>query len=346
MQNKIISLRMERQHLSRKATANEYDKLYCDLQPGYNIYWNGFGDPPSLFHRADFDDMEYNRRRQLQHQLLKLRLIGGNIGWIIPEDLELFAALYKKPLNKPNEKQLALLELIEREGPLNIQQMKELTGMLVKEITPALHRLQAAFLIYEDQADGDWDRGWFRFSESFPYTDLEKFTRHEALKIILQRFAYRMVWFDSAMAKSYYKLPEKEIKAASAALVEEGIFAEHCGGYLLKTDEAVLAEIDADVQEKSVFVMHKNDFLYRAHMHLLTDEYKRAEFETIYYLLIDGEFKGACYGKFRYGPPDFDDMRADLPEDEAENRRDDIIAAVHLLSQDKSPEKYNGKILL
>lgn len=37
--------------------------------------------------------------------------------------------------------------------------MNEETGMLVKEITPVLHRLQEAFLIYEDQYDGEWDRG-------------------------------------------------------------------------------------------------------------------------------------------------------------------------------------------
>jgi hypothetical protein len=34
---------------------------------------------------------------------------------------------------------------------LTIQQIKEDTGLLVKEITPVLHRLQEAFLVYEDQ---------------------------------------------------------------------------------------------------------------------------------------------------------------------------------------------------
>ena len=40
--------------------------------------------------------------------------------------------------------------------------------MLVKEITPVLHRLQEAFLVYEDQYDGEWDRSWYRFEEMFP----------------------------------------------------------------------------------------------------------------------------------------------------------------------------------
>src|SRR5699024_1835307 len=121
---------------------------------------------------------------------IKGRFSGGNLGWIVPEDMELFIALYRKPLVKPTEIQLRILELIEREGPLNIQQIKEETGLLVKEITPALHRLQEAFLIYEDQYDGEWDRGWYRFTEMFPQVNSDKYSRHEALKIVLQRFAY------------------------------------------------------------------------------------------------------------------------------------------------------------
>jgi len=32
-----------------------------------------------------------------------------------------------------------LLELMERESPMNIELMKAMTGLLVKKITPALH---------------------------------------------------------------------------------------------------------------------------------------------------------------------------------------------------------------
>lgn len=138
---KITSLRMERQGLINKVNEAEYLALYRDMQPGQNVYWNGFGDPPSLTFRADFDDIEFNRVRQNKRELIKGRFAGGNLGWIVPEDLELFAALYRKPLTSPTDKQEALLELIRKSGPLNIQQMKEETGMLVKEITPALHRL-------------------------------------------------------------------------------------------------------------------------------------------------------------------------------------------------------------
>ena len=71
----------------------------------------------------------------------------------------------------------------------------------MKQITPILHRLQEAFLIYEDQYDGEWDRGWYKFIEMFPEININRYTRLEALKIVLQRFAYRIVWFPRWRAK-------------------------------------------------------------------------------------------------------------------------------------------------
>ena len=92
---------------------------------------------------------------------------------------------------------------------MNIALMKEMTGLLVKEITPALHKLQAAFFIFEDQPDGEWDRSWMRFEEMFPNVDVERYSRQEALRIVLRRFAYRYVYFTAMEAKSFYGLPEK-----------------------------------------------------------------------------------------------------------------------------------------
>lgn len=56
MHNRIISLRMERQFLTHKASEAEHIQLYRDMQQ--NVYWNGFGNPPSLSFHADFNDKE------------------------------------------------------------------------------------------------------------------------------------------------------------------------------------------------------------------------------------------------------------------------------------------------
>lgn len=346
MNKKIISLRMERQCLINKADEAEYIKLYRDMQPGQNVYWNGFGQPPTLTFRAAFDDIEFNRNRQLDRELIKGRFAGGNLGWIIPEDMELFVALYRKPLTNPTAEQLIILELIENAGPFNIQQIKEETGMLVKQITPILHRLQEAFLIYEDQYDGEWDRGWYKFVEMFPDVNPDKYTRLEALKIVLQRFAYRIVWFDTAMAKSFYKIPEKEIKLAVSELVSEGILVASDSGYILRSDSELLESYEPKSMN-FVYAIHRNDFLYKAQEHILKDMLKRMtegleyDHEPLQYLLIDGDFHGASVGHFRNGPYDLNDVVCDLAD--AERRKEDIIKAISDVNFGKYPLRFIGE---
>lgn len=339
---------MERQCFINKADEDEYINLYRDMQPGQNVYWNGFGEPPTLTFRTDFDDIEFNRERQLKRKLVKGRFAGGNLGWIVPEDMELFAALYRKPLTKPTMEQLQILELIETAGPFSIQQLKEDTGMLVKQITPILHRLQEAFLIYEDQYDGEWDRGWYRFAEMFPEVNPDKYTRNEALKIVLQRFSYRIVWFDIAMAKSFYKIPEKEIKQAVSELIAEGILLESDSGYMLKSDSVLLESYEPKAMN-FVYAIHRNDFIYKAHECILKENAKKwtegleYDHEPLQYLLIDGEFHGASVGHFRNGPYDLNDVVCDLPD--AERRKEEIIGAIRTVNFGKTPSRFMGNDL-
>ena len=348
MNDKITSLRMERQHLLTKAGETEYISLYRDTQPGQNVYWHGFGEPPVLSFRAAFDDMEYNRNRQMRRELVKGRFAGGNLGWVMSEDMELFASLYRKSLTRPTPEQTEILTLIENAGPFNIQQLKEETGLLVKQITPILHRLQEAFLIYEDQYDGEWDRGWYRFDEMFPEGNVERYSRGEALKILLQRFAYRTVWFDTAMAKAFYRVPEKEIRGAAAELAAEGVLISRESGYLGKDDAALLENYEPR-NIRSVYALHRNDFLYRIQEPALKQMVKSLteglpyDCEPLQYLLIDGQIRGAAVGHFRYGPYDLNDIVCDLPE--AEARREEIRAAVLAVTPGGEIKRFLGREL-
>lgn len=343
---KVTALRMERQFLTKGANEEEYTELYRDMQPGLNVYWNGFGQPPVLSFRAAFDDIELNRERQMKRKLVKGRFAGGNLGWIMPEEMELFAGLYRKPLKNPTLIQEEILHLIESAGPLTIQQIKEETGLLVKEITPVLHRLQEAFLIYEDQYDGEWDRGWYTFTEMFPDCDLERYSRKDALKVVLRRFSYRNVMFDYAMAKSYYKLPEKEIRLAVAELVAEGVLIEQEGAYLLKEDLEVLKDYEP-VKLHFVYAVHRNDFLYRSNEHTLKEQFKglyenlEYDHEPLQYLLIDGEFRGVVVGHFRNGPYDLNDVVCDLQD--AEVRKEEVLRAIRDVNFGKGPERFMGR---
>lgn len=242
--------------------------------------------------------------------------------------------------------QQMLLERIEMSGPYTIGQLKEESGLLVKEITPALHRLQEAFLIYEDQYDGEWDRGWYRFGEFFSDFSLDRYTKTEALKIVLRRFAHRFVWFTPAMAKSFYKLPEKEIKLAIAELVSEAVLVESDGGYLLKEDAEMLKTYTAP-EFHSVYALHRNDPLYKAFEPALKSLAKSLteglpyDCDPLQYLLIDGVFHGAVVGHFRNGPYDLNDVRID--DASLLSRKEEIIAAVQTVNFGALPQRFMGE---
>lgn len=348
MNSMLLALRMQRQHLIVPVDDAGYDALYRDLQPGMNLYWHGFGQPPELTFRADFDDVEYNRQRQAHRELVKGRFAGGNLGWIVPEDMSLFAALYRKPImGLMDDVQFTIMTLIERMGPLNIQQIKEETGYLVKQITPALHRLQEAFLLYEDQYDGEWDRAWYRFEEMFPACDLSQYTRAEALDEVLQRFAHRMAWFDTKMAKSFYKLPEKEIKLACTRLVEKGIFIALDGGFLLTSDAQKLDSVPAEMPPVRAF--HRNDFLVRAFDHDLKTRFKPLydalpyDHDPQYYVMVDGEFRAVSVGHFRYGPYEIHDIVCDSPD--MWERKDEICHAVLKENPGAVIQRFMGQLM-
>ncbi|MBR3765449.1 MAG: hypothetical protein IKK57_12980 [Clostridia bacterium] len=352
MKRKIIALRMQRQHLATHVSEDEYDALYRDMQPGLNLYWHGFGQPPEMTFRADFDDIAYNRQRQADRRLVKGRFAGGNLGWIEVDDLPLFAALYRKPMKgMPSDVQQTILTLIERMGPLNIQQIKEETGYLVKVITPALHRLQEAFLLYEDQFDGEWDRAWYRLDEMFPDCDLLQHTRAEALEIVLQRFAYRMVWFDTKMAKSFYKLPEKELKSACTALLLRGVLTAHESGFMLTNDLPVLeAMTEAEANAlPPVRAFHRNDCLVRAFEQELKERFQPLyaslpyDHDPQYYVLVDGEFRALSVGHFRYGPYEIHDIVCDSPDMWA--CREEICTAVLRENPGSVIQRFMGKSL-
>ena len=141
---------------------------------------------------------------------------------------------------KPTEHSELLRELIGREGPLNIEAIKRMTGLLVKQITPPVHRLQEAFLVFEDQFDGEWDRGWYLFDEMFPDVDPARISRTEALLRVLPRLAHRQVYLTAADAKNFYGLPARDVAAAMEELARQGILVRWREGYLPAQDVPLL----------------------------------------------------------------------------------------------------------
>jgi hypothetical protein len=224
--------------------------------------------------------------------------------------------------------QRMLWEFLQREGPMSIGIMKEMTGLKVKEITPILHRLQQAFLLFEDQEDSEGDRSWYIFGQEFSEASFLRYTRQQALCEIIPRLIYRNVWMDRDMLHSFLCLPPKEIEPAIQELIEAGVI-HSCD---LNNKEGFVLCQDMDQQEiepaRSVFALHRNDFLVKCNEAWLKKTFDAAPYEELYYLLVDGRFAGIAAGKFHNGPFDVEDIRLSLAMDEGAVRKEEILAAM------------------
>lgn len=340
----IRVLRLERQHLTNPANKKAYESLFRDLSPVATPYWTMPGEPPVLKQRTTFNDFYENDFLRSRRIIIKGRFQNQTIGYVRLDELPLYAALYRVPLKTVGHDMNLLMELLEHEGPMTIKTMREILEMRAKDITPMLHALQSAFLVYEDQRDSEWDRNWFVFEREFPEINLEMYTFDDALKIVLMRFQKRMVTFESWQAASFYKLPLKAIENAIAQLVDSGD--------LVRTDLGLVSPGDQDyltntllLGNPSVFCLNRNDFLVRSSELMLKKRYVRSDSDPIYYLYVDGDFGGCVFGKFKNGPFLLEDVVLDMDPDVALKRKTAIIDSIHLAGDNLPLLRFNGELI-
>jgi hypothetical protein len=126
-----------------------------------------------------------------------------------------------------------------------------------------------------------------------------------------------------------------------AELLGEGEISVFGNGYALCSDIELLNTYETKTP-KSVYAMHRNDILVKSNEHWLKEKYTHGYPDTLYYMLIDGVFRGAAVGKFRY-TPEVEDIILDIPTDEANERRDEIMSAVRRLSGGNNPiRRFSG----
>lgn len=165
-------------------------------------------------------------------------------------------------------------------------------------------------------------------------------------EIIVQRFAYRQVLFDIDMIRSFYRLPKKEITTVVKMLLNENLLLEFDNKYILKDDFDVLKHYRFK-PVRSIYAMHRNDFLVKSNEYWLKKKYKHSKYDTLQYLLIDGEFRGACVGHFRNGPYDLEDVIVDLPQADAVARKSEILESIYKANYGDSNriKRYCGEVL-
>jgi predicted transcriptional regulator len=324
-------LSLSRQNLIGRDENDDYEKLFRLMSPVPTLFWTAPGEPPILQHRFDIDDRTLNNYNRANRTIIKGRFRGGNVGYIYADELPLFMAAYKKGISRFSENDFIVLETLRSEGEMNIEMIKEITGLLSKHISASLQKLQKAFLVYEDQVDGENDRAWYILEDEFQDMDLAAYTREQAMEEVISRFAYLNVFFDESMVKSFTKFTNKDITAALLSMTDKGrlleVSADGRSCYILSGDLDEIASAPETIPD-DIYIMDLNDHLVRSNEAEIKARFDPASYKTLHYILKQGEFIGIIAGRFTFGPPELEDVKLDLPVEKILEYRQRIIAAV------------------
>jgi len=324
----VLAWRLARQRLSEPISdAREYAALVETLQPISPVANSMPGSPPRLVYRTAFDDGVRADEMRGRAELVKGRFRGGNIGYVLAADLELYGAAFRKRLDRFNAVQEQVYQTLWSTGPLTPRQLKAETGLLNKQIMPALHRLQQAFLVYEAQEDSSWERSWSLLEAEWPDVDLERRSWEVAVGEVLARFVQSHAFATFAQLRDWSQLAVKGLRQVLDGLEKEGRLVscevEELGtGWTLAEDQ----EPEPRRPPRQVYMLHRADPLVKSHASELEERF--AGREVLQYLLIDGEFLGAVCGHWRIGPHDVEDIAVELPATEREARQGEIVAEV------------------
>jgi hypothetical protein len=324
----IFGERLRRQRLLEPVkTADEYAALFRRLQPVSPVYFTRPGEPPRLVHRAGFDDQDFTSGWRETREIVKGRFLRGTIGYVFSEELQLYANAFRRPLARLSLDQQLVLDTLAHAGPLTPRQIREETGLLNKQIMPILHRLQQAFLVYEDQLDTDWERAWYVFSQEWSDLVVEPDRWEAAAQEVLSRFIFAHVFATDEQIKDWSGWPVKGIAQLLQSMQVSGdivsCIVDGLGEGWTKAGDMI---VDVPAASPTVFMLHKADPLVRAGMGELKRRF--AGLEVLQYLLIDGDLRGAVCGHWRIGPHDVDDIVVDLSPEECVARKAEIIRAV------------------
>ncbi|MBW2281349.1 MAG: winged helix DNA-binding domain-containing protein [Deltaproteobacteria bacterium] len=320
----LLALRSRRQGFATPLPrVSGYEELFRRLQPVSTGPYARPGSPPHLPGRTRFDDRRAADRLRADRTLVKGRFQGGSIGYVHRADLPLYANAFARPVARPSAPQRRVLDAVCTGGPLTPRQLKEETGLLNKQVMPALHRLQQAFLVYEDQVDESWERAWYEFAVEWSEVGLDDSRREADAATVLHRALHALVVATTEQLSDWSGWPAPRVAKRLARLEAEDAIRLRDDGHWVGTADVDPAD---EPPAEGVIMLHKQDFLVRAHASGLRERFGAED--VLQYLLIDGELRGVVHGHWRFAPYDVDDVRVELPARERARRRDEILAEV------------------
>jgi hypothetical protein len=285
------------------------------------------GAPPRLPHRTAFKGEAVADRLRAQRMLVKGRFLGGTVGYVLAEDLELYANAFARPLESLTTRQQAVLDALRALGLASPALIKEESGLLRKHVMPALHRLQQAFLVYEEQLDSGWERGWCEFTDEWPGVSVGEEHRPDAAGWVLLRFLQAHVFATFEQLKDWTSFPSRRLARLLSDLERDGAIAPRAvQGFGDGWIAAHAGPLPERPPPACVFMLGKNDTLARSH----STELKRrfGGVDVLEYLLIDGAFQGVVLDHWGFGPYDVDDVIVELPARQRKARQREVLGAV------------------
>jgi hypothetical protein len=310
------------------ANESDYVELFRRLQPVSPEANSYPGSPPRLHHRTAFDDAEMADDLRAERRLIKGRFHGGSVGYVYVDDLPLYAAAYRRPLRRPDARQEAVVRALTYAGPLSPRQLREETGLRHRPLMAAVHRLEQAFVVCEDQVDDAWDRPLHLVEREWPDLSTQMPGAAEAVDEVILRQLRVLAWATTQELVDGTGLGKRQVASSLQRLLETRRLRA------CQQPGAVAAEawstVDGDDVEppappRTVRVLHLRDPLVRPQLGALGRRYDGRE--VLQYLLIDDRIAGAACGRWRIRPHDVEDVVVD-DRGLAGSRRDEILAAV------------------
>ena len=323
----VLAHRLRRHGLVSPARdESEYRELVRRLQPVTPVARDMPGAPPRLMHRCKGDDRALAEGLRAGQDLLKGRFSGGRIGYVLAADFELYAAAFRRPLKVLNSVQDRVLQVLGYHDGLSPRQLRLEMEIQHKKLMPVLHRLQEAFLVFEDQSDASWDRPWSPLSSALPEVDLDRLSWEEAAMAVIRRFFRSHVFATFQELKSWSGFTERRLATVLTRFENEGLSPAQVEGLGAGWTCVEDRDLNPARIDPGVFMLHLGDPLVIPHTAELKERF--AGLEVLACLLVDGELTGAVCGHWRIGPHDVEDIVLTLPALECMRRKREILEEV------------------